>query len=188
MCYTGLRSNKPDVPRHLTENQLQETLTSHVWQSCILKDLKAQPTHSSLFKGIEAESAPCHLLCRTENTSFLFSTKTSMSGEEVLCTYRSRFHRVLFSRCKVNILVLRIAKQRHKKPAGLFLYASFCITECCESDDEGKWSAVFHGSFKEIMASTYIAKIIFDKCQSKPNRKLISHTIKELFGWQRKAA
>jgi hypothetical protein len=43
-------------------------------------------------------------------------------------------------------------------------------------------------SFKEIMASTYIAKIIFDKCQSKPNRKLISHTIKELFGWQRKAA
>ena len=43
-------------------------------------------------------------------------------------------------------------------------------------------------SFKEIMASTYIAKLIFDKCQSIPNRKLISHTIKELFGWQRKAA
>ena len=43
-------------------------------------------------------------------------------------------------------------------------------------------------SFKEIMASTYIAKLIFDKCRSIPNRKLISHTIKELFGWQRKAA
>lgn len=43
-------------------------------------------------------------------------------------------------------------------------------------------------SFKEIMASTYIAKLIFDKCGSIPNRKLISHTIKELFGWQRKAA
>lgn len=28
----------------------------------------------------------------------------------------------------------------------------------------------------------------FDKCQSKPNRKLISRTIKELFGRQRKAA
>lgn len=41
-------------------------------------------------------------------------------------------------------------------------------------------------SFKEIMASTYIAKLIFDKCGSIPNRKLISHTIRELFGWQRK--
>ena len=43
-------------------------------------------------------------------------------------------------------------------------------------------------SFKEVMASIYIAKLIFDKCRSIPNRKLISHTIKELFGWQRKAA
>ena len=42
--------------------------------------------------------------------------------------------------------------------------------------------------FKELMASTYIAKLIFDKCRNMPNRKLISHTIKELFGWQRKAA
>ena len=38
-------------------------------------------------------------------------------------------------------------------------------------------------SFKELMASTYIAKLIFDKCRRIPNRKLISHTIKELFGW-----
>ena len=43
-------------------------------------------------------------------------------------------------------------------------------------------------SFKELMASTYIAKLIFDKCRNMPNRKLISYTIKELFGWQRKAA
>ena len=43
-------------------------------------------------------------------------------------------------------------------------------------------------SFKEIMASTNITKLIFDKCRSIPNRKLISQTIKELFGWQRKAA
>ena len=43
-------------------------------------------------------------------------------------------------------------------------------------------------SFKEIMASTYIAKLIFDKFRRIPNRKLISHTVKELFGWQRKTA
>ena len=35
-----------DVPRHLTEKSTTRNLTSHVWQSCILKDLMAQPTHS----------------------------------------------------------------------------------------------------------------------------------------------
>ena len=35
-----------DVPRHLTEKSITRNLTSHAWLSCILKDLKAQPTHS----------------------------------------------------------------------------------------------------------------------------------------------
>ena len=46
---------------------------------------------------------------------------------------------------------------------------------------------IFMTAFKEIMASTYIEKLFFDKCLSVPNRKLIGHTIKELFGWLRKA-
>ena len=53
---------------------------------------------------------------------------------------------------------------------------------------EGNGLPYSMASFKELMASTYIAKLIFDKCRNMPNRKLISHTIKELFGWQRKAA
>ena len=40
----------------------------------------------------------------------------------------------------------------------------------------------------QLMASTYIARLIFDKCRRIPNRKLISHNVKELFGWRRKAA
>ena len=35
-----------DVPRHFTEKSITRNLTSHAWLSCILKDLKAQPTHS----------------------------------------------------------------------------------------------------------------------------------------------
>ena len=35
-----------DVPRLLTEKSITRNLTSHAWLSCILKDLKAQPTHS----------------------------------------------------------------------------------------------------------------------------------------------
>lgn len=44
--YTGPRSNKPGRPKTLDGKSTTRNLTSHVWQSCILKDLKAQPTHS----------------------------------------------------------------------------------------------------------------------------------------------
>ena len=35
-----------------------------------------------------------------------------------------------------------------QEPVGLFLQCIIRITECCESDDEGKWDAVFHGFFQ----------------------------------------
>lgn len=44
--YTGPLPISLDVQRHLTEKSTTRNLTSHVWQSCILKDLKAQPIHS----------------------------------------------------------------------------------------------------------------------------------------------
>ena len=39
-------SSRQVSPQRLTEKSTTRNLTSHVWQSCILKDLKAQPTHS----------------------------------------------------------------------------------------------------------------------------------------------
>ena len=46
MCIRGLVPTSLDAPRHLTEKSITRNLTSHAWLSCILKDLKAQPTHS----------------------------------------------------------------------------------------------------------------------------------------------
>lgn len=46
MCIRGLVPTSLDVPRHLTEKSTTRNLTSLVWQSCILKDLRALPTHS----------------------------------------------------------------------------------------------------------------------------------------------
>lgn len=44
--YTDLVPTSQDVPRHLTEKSITRHLTLHVWQSCILKDLKELPIHS----------------------------------------------------------------------------------------------------------------------------------------------
>ena len=46
MCIRGIVPISLDVPRHLMERSITRHLISHVWLSCILEDLKAQPTHS----------------------------------------------------------------------------------------------------------------------------------------------
>lgn len=46
MYIRDLGPTNRDAPRHLTEKSITRNLTSHAWLSCILKDLKAQPTHS----------------------------------------------------------------------------------------------------------------------------------------------
>ena len=77
---------------------------------------------------------------------------------------------------------------RYKNPLDFSYNVSFVsqnVAKVMMKENELPYSMA---SFKEIMASTYIAKLIFNKCRRIPNRKLISHTIKELFGWQRKAA
>ena len=72
---------------------------------------------------------------------------------------------------------------RHKNQLDFSYNASFVsqnVAKVMMKENELPYSMA---SFKEIMASTYIAKLIFDKCRRIPNRKLISHTVKELFGW-----
>ena len=46
MYIRDLGPTNRDAPRHLTEKSITRNLTSHAWLSCILKDLRAQPTHS----------------------------------------------------------------------------------------------------------------------------------------------
>ena len=106
-----------------------------------------------------------------------FSTKTSMSGEDVLRTYRSRFQIEFCFRNVKQYTGLTHCQARHKNLLDFFYNASFA------SQNEAKVMMKENGmpysmaSFKEVMASTYISKIIFDKCRRIPNRKLISHTV-----------
>ena len=117
-----------------------------------------------------------------------FSTKTSMSGEDVLRTYRSRFQIEFCFRDAKQFTGLTHCQARHKNQLDFSYNASFASQNVAKVMMKGNGLPYSMASFKELMASTYIAKLIFDKCRNMPNRKLISHTIKELFGWQRKAA
>ena len=117
-----------------------------------------------------------------------FSTKTSMSGEDVLRTYRSRFQIEFCFRDAKQYTGLTHCRARHKNQLDFSYNASFASQNVAKVMMKENGMSYSMASFKEIMASTYIAKLIFDKCRRIPNRKLISHTVKELFGWQRKTA
>jgi hypothetical protein len=117
-----------------------------------------------------------------------FSTKTSMSGEEMLCTYRSRFQIEFCFRDAKQYTGLAHCQARHKNQLDFSYNTSFASQNVAKVMMKENGLPYSMASFKERMASTYIAKLIFDRCGSIPNRKLISHTIKELFGWQRKTA
>ena len=64
-------------------------------------------------------------------------------------------------------------------------FASQNVAKVTMKENGGSYSMA---SFKEIMASAHIGRLILDKGRRMPNRKLIGHTIKELCGWERKAA
>ena len=71
---------------------------------------------------------------------------------------------------------------KHKDQLDFSYYVLFASQNVAKVMMKENRLPIFMVSFKEIMASTYIAKINFDRCLSVPNRKLIGHTIKELFG------
>ena len=111
-----------------------------------------------------------------------------MSGEEVLRTYLSRFQIEFCFRDAKQYIDLTHCQARHKNQLDFSYNASFAsqnVAKVMMKENELSYSMA---SFKEVLTSTYIAKLIFDKCRRIPNRKLISHTVKELFGWQRKTA
>lgn len=108
--------------------------------------------------------------------------------EDVLRTYRSRFQIEFCFRDAKQFTGLTHCQARHKNQLDFSYNASFASQNVAKVMMKENGLPYSMASFKELMASTYIAKLIFDKCRNMPNRKLISHTIKELFGWQRKAA
>ena len=117
-----------------------------------------------------------------------FSTMTSMSGEDVLRTYRSRFQIEFCFRDAKQSTGLTHCQARHTNQLDFSYNASFASQNVATVMMKENGMSYSMASFKEIMASTYIAKLIFDKCRRITNRKLISHIIKELSGWKRKTA
>lgn len=187
--YTGPRSNKPGRPKTLDGKINYKKLDLTRMAELHIEGLEGTAyTLIAYSKALKQKVRLVIWVMPNGKHKLFFSTKTSMSGEEVLRTYRSRFQIEFCFRDAKQYTGLTHCQARHKNQLDFSYNASFASQNVAKVMMKENGVPYSMASFKEIMASTYIAKIIFDKCQSKPNRKLISHTIKELFGWQRKAA
>ena len=117
-----------------------------------------------------------------------FSTKLTMTGEEVLRTYRSRFQIEFCYRDAKQFAGLTHCQARHMRQLDFSYNASFSalnVAKVMMRENELPYSMV---SFKSLMFNSHYTKRIFEVSRIRPNQTLISKIVKELFGWQRKAA
>lgn len=187
--YTGPRSNKPGRPKTLDGKINYKKLDLAHMAKMHVEGLEGTAyTLIAYSKALKQKVRLVIWVMPNDKHKLFFSTKTSMSGEEVLYTYRSRFQIEFCFRDAKQYNGLTHCQARHKNQLDFSYNASFASQNVAKVMMKENGLPYSMASFKEIMASTYIAKLIFDRCRNILNPKLISHTIKELFGWQRKAA
>ena len=117
-----------------------------------------------------------------------FSTKLSMTGEEVLKTYRTRFQIEFCYRDSKQFTGLMDCQARHKRQLDFAFNASFASMNAAKvfMKDNGMDNSM--AKVKSLMFNANYTKLIFDMSRCRPNRTLISKIVKELIGWQPKAA
>jgi hypothetical protein len=117
-----------------------------------------------------------------------FSTKLSMTGEEVLMTYRTRFQIEFCYRDSKQFTGLMDCQARHKRQLDFAFNASFASLNAARvfMKDNGMDNSM--AKVKSLMFNANFTKLIFDMSRYRPNRTLISQIVKELIGWQPKVA
>ena len=117
-----------------------------------------------------------------------FSTDITLSGDEVLLFYRTRFQIEFCFRDAKTYTGLMHCQARDKWKLDFAFNASFASLNVAKVMMKEIGMEYSMSSFKSLMVDTYLVKRIFDACGYNPNRTLISKIFKELFCLQRKAA
>lgn len=103
-----------------------------------------------------------------------FSTKLSMTGEEVLKTYRTRFQIEFCYRDSKQFTGLMDCQARHKSQLDFAFNASFASLNAAKvfMKDNGMDNSM--AKVKSLMFNANYTKLIFDMSRCRPNRTLIN--------------
>ena len=117
-----------------------------------------------------------------------FSNDISLSGDEVLAYYRTRFQIEFCYRDAKGYTGLMHCQARNKWKLDFAFNASFASLNVAKVTMKEMGMQYSMSSFKALMTNTYIVRRIFKACGHNPNRTLISKIFKELSFLQRKTA
>ena len=117
-----------------------------------------------------------------------FSTDTSLSGEEVLLYYRTRFQIEFCFRDAKGYTGLMDCQARDKWKLDFAFNASFTSLNVAKVTMKEMGMEYSMSSFKSLMTNIYLVKRIFKASGYTPNRTLISKIFKDLSCLQRIAA
>ena len=116
-----------------------------------------------------------------------FSNDTSLSGEEVLLYYRTRFQIEFCFRDAKGYTGLMDCQARDKWKLDFAFNASFTSLNVAKVTMKEMGMEYSMSSFKLLMTNIYLVNRIFKACGYTPNRTLISKIFKDLSCLQRKA-
>ena len=111
-----------------------------------------------------------------------FSTDTTLSGEEVLDFYRTRFQIEFCFRDAKQFCGLTDSQARDTNKLDFALNASFASLNVDKVMMKERKMEYSMSNFKLLMTNTFLMKRIFDVSRYRPNQTLINHIFKELFG------
>ena len=117
-----------------------------------------------------------------------FSNDISLSGDEVLAYYRTRFQIEFCYRDAKGYTGLMHCQARNKWKLDFAFNASFASLNVAKVTMKEMGMQYSMSSFKALMTDTYIVRRIFKACGYNPNRTLISKIFKDLSCLQRKTA
>ena len=117
-----------------------------------------------------------------------FSNDISLSGEEVLAYYRTRFQIEFCYRDAKGYTGLMHCQARNKWKLDFAFNASFASLNVAKVTMKEIGMEYSMSSFKALMTNAYIVRRIFKSCGYNPNRTLISKIFKDLSCLQRKTA
>lgn len=187
--YTGPRTGKRGRPKLIDGKINYEKLDYFRMEKLHIEGLEGKAyTLLAYSKAMKRKVRLVIWIMPNKKHKLFFSTKLTMTGEEVLRTYRSRFQIEFCYRDAKQFVGLTHCQARHTRQLDFSYNASFSalnVAKVMMKENEQPYSIA---SFKSLMFNSYYTKRIFDVSRIRPNQTLISKIIKELFGWQRKAA
>ena len=111
-----------------------------------------------------------------------FSTDTSLTGEEVLDFYRTRFQIEFCYRDAKQYCGMTHSQARDANKLDCAFNASFASLNVAKVMMKEIGMEYSLSNFKLLMTNTFLVKRIFDVSRYRPNQTLINHIFKELFG------